>query len=285
MTLPLFPNSEQTPFIPSENYKRYIRASKDEKRSLLERILKTYKLSASHLNRYKDCRKAFLYVCFLKARSLPSSAMLRGTMVHHMLDWIFKYHKEHKLFPEEIELEREFHSVFLSEIDKNRFNPNELDANEILTLVKDYVESQSEKWNMIALTEFHVQQLQWNKIRMTGLIDKIEFYGKNVNLVDYKTGNIFYALSSLKPGGSYYNQLLFYAVLIEQLKPDWNVQFVEMAMVSKTEQNSFLSKKIQVTDQNKAELKELIIETHDNISSFKFEGCNKDNCYWCNHYQ
>jgi len=66
-------------------------------------------------------------------------------------------------------------------------------------------------------------------VPLKGKLDKIEFDGKSVNVVDYKTGDIDKARPKIKPphdkdpnGGDYWRQAVFYKILIDNYpSKDW----------------------------------------------------------------
>lgn len=254
--------------------------STSEKKAFLTSLLPTYKLSATHLIKYKKCSNSFLFECLLKIKTPPNAAMLKGTIAHNLLDWIFKSQKNNQVFPTVEMVEHQFLIILQKEQLKNNLQLTTEEIDELQKLIIKYYNSNKYSWNTIAITEFYILKHIWNAVPLTGFIDKIEFNGRNVNLVDYKTGNIELALQKTEKGNDYWLQLVFYAILLEDFKPNWKVDSVELCMISE-QNNTFLNKKIQLSSQDKAEVKEEITSNFDLISNLKFDGCQQENCYWC----
>ncbi len=281
--LDLFEDQKKPIFSPTRNFTAYLKVrSSEERTALFQKILEKYVLSASHLNRYHHCARSFMFECFLKVKYPPSKAMVRGTVVHSILEWIFYKRKLDKFYPEESDIITQLNVIWSKQLQKHPDIVFEAEEYKYVQhLVLDYFETHKYDWNLIVLTEFHVRKAIWNDIPMTGFIDKIEFDGRNVNVVDYKTGNIAYALAGMEEGGNYWRQLLFYAVLLEIKKPQWNVDTIEMCMISQNEEGNYVNKKQAVTEKDKALLKEDIASVYSKIVSFDFDGCKKKDCYWC----
>src|SRR5579862_5660325 len=64
-----------------------------------------------------------------------------------------------------------------------------------------YYERNIAAWNKIALVELSIKNIEVNGVPIKGNLDKVEFTGKQVTVVDYKTGNLKYAKDKfLRPG-------------------------------------------------------------------------------------
>ena len=88
--------------------------------------------------------------------------------------------------------------------------------------------------------------------RLKGKLDKLEFDGKNVNVVDYKSGDIDKAMPKLKApndkdpnGGDYWRQAVFYKILIDNYEQkDWKVISTEFDFVEPDKKKSTAKKKL-----------------------------------------
>ena len=86
-------------------------------------------------------------------------------------------------------------------------------------------------WNKIAVTERTIKNIEIQGVPIKGNLDKIEFEGKNVTVVDYKTGKLKNAKDKLHGpthddpnGGDYWRQAVFYKILIDNDRTnDWQV--------------------------------------------------------------
>lgn len=68
--------------------------------------------------------------------------------------------------------------------------------------------------------ERNIRGVVYNGVPLKGKLDKLEFNGKEVNVVDYKSGNIDNAIPKMKAphekdpnGGDYWRQAVFYKIL------------------------------------------------------------------------
>ena len=76
-------------------------------------------------------------------------------------------------------------------------------------------------------------------IPLKGKLDKLEFDGKAVNVVDYKTGNVDNAKEKIKgpndkqpDGGDYWRQAVFYKILVDNYEAkDWKVVSTEFDFI------------------------------------------------------
>jgi DNA helicase-2/ATP-dependent DNA helicase PcrA len=135
-------------------------------------------------------------------------------------------------------------------------------------------------------------------IPINGIIDKLELYDNDVNVVDYKTGP--FHKSKFSPpsevesskethetlhGGDYWRQAVFYSLILENDKMSkYNFQSAEFIFIepdNKTDE--IIRQKIFVDKESKAIVIDQIKSTWAQIHNHEFErGCNEDNCDWCN---
>lgn len=55
-----------------------------------------------------------------------------------------------------------------------------------------------------------------NNLPIIGIIDKLEFDGDIIRVVDYKTGSTQHGIEELEPGGNYWRQAVYYNILLEE---------------------------------------------------------------------
>jgi DNA helicase-2/ATP-dependent DNA helicase PcrA len=129
-----------------------------------------------------------------------------------------------------------------------------------------YYEQSIIGWNKIAITERTIKNIEIQGVPIKGNLDKIEFEGKNVTVVDYKTGKLKNAKDKLlhptddQPnGGDYWRQAVFYKILIEYHKEKLFISREDTETV--TEQITTVYQKIMAHDFN--------------------TGCGKKECDWC----
>ena len=78
-----------------------------------------------------------------------------------------------------------------------------------------------------------------NGVPLKSKLDKLEFDGKHVNVVDYKTGDIDKAIPKMKAphekdpnGGDYWRQAVFYKILVDNYEQkEWRVISTEFDFI------------------------------------------------------
>ena len=124
-----------------------------------------------------------------------------------------------------------------------------------------------------------------------GKLDKLEFDGKAVNVVDYKTGDPDKALPKLKGpsdkepnGGDYWRQGVFYKILVDnyQLK-EWHVVSTEFDFIEPNKKREYKKRKVIIKLEDITTVKEQIATVWQKIQNREFyTGCGKEDCHWCN---
>lgn len=106
-------------------------------------------------------------------------------------------------------------------------------------------------WNKVAVTERSIKNVIINDVPIKGNLDKIEFQGKQANVVDYKTGKYKNAKDKFKrpdekhpTGGDYWRQAVFYKILVDNDKSnDWEVVSTEFDFVEPVNDNEYHKEK------------------------------------------
>ena len=95
-------------------------------------------------------------------------------------------------------------------------------------VLSNYYDKYLYSWNKIVALESNIKNVVVNGVPLKGKLDKLEFNGKEVNVVDYKTGNPDNAKDKLKApnpdienGGDYWRQAVFYKILLDNHNRDW----------------------------------------------------------------
>jgi DNA helicase-2/ATP-dependent DNA helicase PcrA len=144
------------------------------------------------------------------------------------------------------------------------------------------------------------------EVPLNGKLDKLEFDGNSVNVVDYKTGNFEYAKKKFnRPdedkvaiakqqqkevgfenefGGDYWRQAVFYKVLMDydQTK-SWDMRTAEFDFVEPDKKTGeFLKQKVAITPADMEIVKGQIVRSYRSIKAKQFSnGCHKEDCVWC----
>ncbi|MCH8332265.1 MAG: PD-(D/E)XK nuclease family protein, partial [Bacteroidetes bacterium] len=172
------------------------------------------------------------------------------------------------------------------------FTPNQYKrriemGNEILP---EYYERYLKEWSKVVLVEYPFQNIELEGVPIRGQLDKLEFSGNDVNVVDYKTGNPERGLRKTRPpsekdplGGDYWRQAVYYKMLIDNYKfKPWKMISAELDFVEK-KGTEFVKEKLIITDEHVKIVTKQMKETYENIMNHNFSpGCGKDYCFWCN---
>ncbi|MFH1005729.1 MAG: ATP-dependent DNA helicase [Bacteroidota bacterium] len=256
-------------------------------------LLDDYSLNVTHLNKYMECPVAFYYENILRVPSVKNENTAFGTAIHNAMKWLFdKMKVNNKLFPGQDEFVNAFKKILYMQRDsfteiqyKNRIALGE-------KYLPEYYSKYVNSWDKIVLTEYKIVNVESDGIPINGKLDKIEFNGNEMNVVDYKTGKPENGLSKINPpnekepnGGDYWRQIVFYKILADNFKREnWKMISGEIDFVEKYEkENDFVKKKIIVTKEDIVIVKNQIKDVYSKIMNHEFnQGCGEKDCYWCN---
>lgn len=289
-------------YLPNEKIATYTSELLTEKIQLPSEILdkefiktrlEEYKLSVSDLNLYLDCPISFYYQRILKVPAAKSESLAFGIAIHSALKKLFDKMNisPNKQFPLKEEFVNDFRIALTKEKDglteqqfKNRIGLGE-------KILPEYYDKYVKEWNKIIVSEYSIGNIEIEGVPITGRIDKIEFNGKEVNMVDYKTGKIDYALPKLKSpdeknpeGGDYWRQIVFYQILMDNNKrKDWKMISGEFDFIEKDEKKKgFIKVRLQVAKEEVHIVKSQIKTVYQKIMNHEFsEGCGDKDCEWC----
>jgi DNA helicase-2/ATP-dependent DNA helicase PcrA len=143
-------------------------------------------------------------------------------------------------------------------------------------------------------------------VPLNGKLDKIEFDGNSVNVVDYKTGQFERAKTKFGPpdlekveaaktedkepkfedefGGDYWRQAVFYKILMDFDKnTTWQMQSAEFDFVEPDKASGeYIKQRVYITPQDVEIVKQQITSTYTKIKAKEFsKGCGKEDCTWC----
>jgi DNA helicase-2/ATP-dependent DNA helicase PcrA len=139
------------------------------------------------------------------------------------------------------------------------------------------------------VTEYAIKNVEVDGVPIKGVIDKLEFNGKQANVVDYKTGSYDNAKSKFDGpdeknplGGDYWRQAVFYKILVDSdARKDWEVMRTEFDFIEPVK-NEYKKHPIVITPEAYSFVKTQIKETYAKIKNMEFtEGCGKTDCHWC----
>jgi len=280
----------------TENIARQFREDEPPQIELLEsrfidQLLKNYSLSVTHLNNFLDCPIKFYYQSLIKVPSAKNESMTFGSAVHHALQRLFEKMKERQhVFPAKDELIGFF--AWYMQINRECFT-NEQFARRMeygKKILPEFYDFYLKGWNKTVIVEKSINNIEVNGVPLNGKLDKLEFDGQQVNVVDYKTGKYEEALKRLHPpddknplGGHYWRQAVFYKILLDNDHTNnWEAISSEFCFVEPVK-NEYKTEKVLITRVDLDIVTRQITETWDKIRRHEFHtGCGKKDCHWCN---
>jgi len=260
-------------------------------KNYLNSLLENYSLSVTHLNNYLECPIKFYYQNLIRVPAAKGESMAFGSAIHSTLQSLFeKMIKNANIFPSKEEMLEDF--KWNMKRNKESFTQEQYKrkmeyGDKILPPYYDYYIT---KWNKIVIVERNIRNVEVNGIPLNGKLDKIEFNGNQVNVVDYKTGSYERAKIKLKSptedkpiGGDYWRQAVFYKILLDnQHTNNWNAVSSEFDFVEPVK-GEYKTEKIIIKKEDIAIVLEQITDTWQKIQNHEFsKGCEKDDCEWCN---
>ncbi len=257
-------------------------------------LLEKYVMNVTSLNNYLDCPLAFYYKSLVRIPSGKSENLEFGSAVHFALQKLFEemQKNEKQVFPSKEKMlgyfdwyMRRHRENFTQEAFDRRMEQGEI-------VLGDYYDHYINDFNKIVSVERNIKNVV-NGIPIKGKIDKMEFNGKEVNVVDYKTGDVnsAYTKKKLMPpnetepnGGDYWRQAVFYKILIDNMDgKDWKVVSSEFDFVERDKTKGFQKRKIFIEPADITTVKQQITEVWHQIQGRNFyTGCGKEDCHWCN---
>ena len=256
-------------------------------------LLDKFIMNVTALNNYLKCPLQFYYQNLIRIPSGKSEATEFGSAVHYALEKLFRKMQDGKQdkFPEKKEMIADFKwyiNRHRENFTKEAFERRLEYGDEVL---RNYYDKYINSWNKVVAVERNIRGVVINSIPLKGKLDKLEFDGKNVNVVDYKSGDIDKALPKLNApndkdpkGGDYWRQAVFYKLLVDNYdQKDWKVISTEFDFVEPDKKKEYRKKIIIITPADTETVKQQLTETWQKIQQRDFfTGCGKEDCHWCN---
>lgn len=258
--------------------------------AFIEQVLQKFVMNVTALNNYLKCPLQFYYNNLVRVPSGKSEATEFGSAIHEALQRYFQFMLDKKEFPPKEYLVKYFEEY----MEKNRksFTLEQFKRRMEygLEVLQNYREAYIDKWNKIVVIERNINNVVVNGVPIKGKLDKLEFNGKLVNVVDYKTGDIEKAKDKLLPpddkqpnGGDYWRQAVFYKILVDNYEQkDWKVISSEFDFVEPDSKKNYRKVTVNINEQDIATVKNQISTVWDKIQGHDFyTGCGKEDCHWC----
>ena len=256
-------------------------------------LLDKFVMNVTALNNYLKCPLEFYFKNLIRIPSQKNEATEFGSAVHAALEKLFRKMQEEK--KDRFAPKEEFIADFEWYMYRHResFTKEQFDrrleyGQEVL---KNYYDEYINSFNKIVAIERTIRNVVVKDVPLKGKLDKLEFDGKSVNVVDYKTGDPDKAIPKTKGpsekdpnGGDYWRQAVFYKILVDNYaQKDWKVVSTEFDFIEPDKKKKYRKEKVLVTPEDITTVTQQIINTWEKIQNREFYiGCGKEDCHWCN---
>lgn len=274
-------------------------------------LLEKYTLSVTHLSSYLKCPTAFYFNSLIKVPAPLSASMTFGSAVHYALEKLFRNmnSSDEKAFASTEEMIKDF-AWFMRRNEQN-FTPQEfklrMEYGE--KFLPKYYDKYINDWNKITSVERSLKNVVVNNVPLNGKLDKLEFDGNIVNVVDYKTGSVDNAREKFKIpnlenvakdeaeqkepkfedkfGGDYWRQAVFYKILMDYDKDPktqkWEMRTCEFDFVEPDKKTGEFTKvRVPISPADVNIVLGQIDYAYAKIKAKEFSnGCGKEDCHWC----
>lgn len=248
----------------------------EDSQNFVREIFERQGLSVTALNNYLECPWNFFYSNLLRLPKAQNKHMMYGTAIHRALRDFFSQLKDREIPKENLLESFEFHL--------NKEPLSETDSKEVLEkgqkALSGYYDQYYKIWERNVLTEFELKGVDAGVgIHLNGNLDKIEFNGDKITIVDYKTRQPLSEKEIEKRG--YKRQLVFYKLIY----PKASLMELDFVEPLDSTRGKPVYKKMQcvIEDKEVEELKETIKRVVDEIINLKFwdRNCGQKDCQYC----
>jgi DNA helicase II / ATP-dependent DNA helicase PcrA len=261
--------------------------------AFLQPILEKFVMNVTALNNYLKCPLEFYFKNLIRIPSPKNEATEFGSSVHYALEQLFRKMQDGKAdtfhskeqFVEDFKWYMHRHRESFT---KEQFNRRLEYGQEVLS---NYYNKYIGSFNTIVAIERNIRNVMVKGVPIKGKLDKLEFDGKAVNVVDYKTGDIDKAKDKMKGpddkqpnGGDYWRQAVFYKILVDNYEQkDWKVVSTEFDFIEPDKKKEYHKEKMVITPADIETVNQQISSVWEKIQNREFYiGCGKEDCHWCN---
>jgi len=265
----------------------------------IQPLLDKFVLSATALNNYLRCPLEFYFKQLVRIPSPRNEATEFGSAVHYALEKLFRKMLDQStaggntkgVFASKEEFIGDFAwymNRHRESFTKEQFDRRMEQGEEVLG---NYYDKYIGSFHTIVAIERNIRNVHVKGVPLKGKLDKLEFDGKSVNVVDYKTGDPDKAMSRMKGpseknpiGGDYWRQAVFYKLLVDNYEQrGWKAVSTEFDFIEPDNKKQYRREKLVITPADITAVTEQIRETWDHIQARDFyTGCGKPDCHWCN---
>ena len=262
-------------------------------KEFVDNMLEKFVMNVTALNNYLNCPLEFYFKNLIRIPSPKNEAAEFGSSVHFALEKLFRKMQESgkEQFPSK--------EIFIADFEwymhrhRESFTQEQFDrrmeyGHEILS---NYYDKYINHFNKIVAIERNIRGVVIKNVPLKGKLDKLEFDGKSVNIVDYKTGDPEKSNARLQQpddknplGGDYWRQAVFYKILVDNYEQKgWKVISTEFDFIEPDKKKNYQRKKLIISPADIETVTQQITDVWDKIQQHDFyTGCGKEDCHWCN---
>jgi DNA helicase-2/ATP-dependent DNA helicase PcrA len=261
----------------------------------IDNLLASFVMNVTALNNYLDCPLGFYYKNLVRVPTGRSENTEFGSAVHYALEKLFqKMQESGYTFPAREEFIRDFTWSMLRNRESFTRESFERRLEYGRDILANYYDTYLPQWNKVVSVERNIRSVVVSGVPLKGKIDKLEFDGNLVNVVDYKTGDYEKAIKDYQKfarpgpqnpdGGDYWRQAVFYKILLDNYRQkNWQVISTEFDFIEPDKQKTYHREKVVITPDDVRLVTQQIVSTWTKIQNKAFyTGCGKQDCVWCN---
>ncbi len=254
-------------------------------------LLDKFVMNVTALNNYLKCPLEFYFKNLVRIPSPKNEATEFGSAVHHALEKLFRKMQDGKT--NTFESKKEFISDFVWYIERHRESFTKEQFSRRLEygqeVLSNYYDKYINNFNKIVAIERRIKTV-YKDVPLKGALDKLEFDGKSVNVVDYKSGDPDKGIPKTKGpsdkepnGGDYWRQAVFYKILVDNYEQkDWKVVSTEFDFIEPDKKKNYRKEKVVISPADITTVTQQITTTWEKIQNRDFyTGCGKEDCHWC----
>ena len=259
---------------------------------LIDKILENFKISATSLNKYLNCKLTFYFETILRVPLGRSATMGFGNAIHYGLEQFFRDLKSSA--PRSYAGVSKLTSYFIKGMDmyRSHFTNSEFEnySTHGINLLTDYFTEHEKEWLLPSKyeLEYSIPATEYKGVPISGKLDRINIYNDHISVTDYKTGKYdskkLAIANEESIGGDYWRQIIFYRLLLDgDKRHNWLMRNGIMDFVEKTADGSYKSKAFLIDSDQTETVGIQLVQTYTDIKNHIFEpGCGNDTCKWCN---
>jgi DNA helicase-2/ATP-dependent DNA helicase PcrA len=258
-----------------------------------DKVLETFRLSVTALNKYLQCPTAFYFENILRVPQARTVHAGFGNAIHYTLERLHNHYKSEGGYPpmqDILEIFEKSMYTLHSHFTELEFEDRMAFGKKILP---HYVEEYRDEWLRVPQfeMEYPIPQAVVGEVPIKGRLDRVEMFEDGLRVIDFKTGKSTNGKKKIKGpsekeplGGDYWRQMVFYKFLVDgdpRQKWVWKDGMFDFVQ-PKDNDDQFERISVPVSDEDEEVVRGQIEEVWARIGRHEFEnGCGEEDCNWC----